>query len=460
MNEENNQRMEGLRIAAPIIIIALGAGGYFAMLALKKKPDKDEANDHRPAVVQTETVLPYRKELEIKVSGEVVPFRVVPVPTQVAGSIVKKHEICRAGNFVAKGEPLFEIDREDYRLAKEETAGALAELESEIETTGQLLALAKRSYEIQRRENERDKRLQGVTSPSDLDRSELALLTTETSMLTLQTQKRVLQSRRPRLTAAREKADLDFQRTWIQSPIEGVIVTDPVEQDEFVQRGTTMVTIEDTSVVEVKCNLRKEQNRWLWLSQQDQKDLPTDRKYLADSYQVPESDATITYLLRDASYSWSGKLTRYDGHGLDTDTRMYPCRVIVDKPRDVTVLSESETARAARPRALVQGMYVTVTIKVKSQQSRQSLWALPQKAIWPGKIVWLVRDGKLVKQPVEVVQQTGESAVVHAANAAFLKRDQVVTSPLEFPRNGLSVTTQVSGQRTTKKTEPQEKPTS
>lgn len=460
MSEGNNQRLEGFRIAAPIIIIAVGAGGYSAMLALKKKPEKDEANVQRAAVVQTEVVRPYRDELEIKVSGEVVPFRVVPVPTQVAGSIARKHEICRAGNFVAKGEPLFEIDREDYRLAKEEAAGTLAELESEIATTDQLLALATRQYEIQKREHERDKRLKGVTSPSDLDRSELALLTTETSMLTLQTQKRVLQSRRPRLTAAQEKADLDFQRTWITSPVEGVVVSDPVEQDQFVQRGTTMVTIEDTSIVEVKCNLRKEQNRWLWFSQQDRQGDTTPKQSLAGNYQVPESDATVVYTLRDASYSWSGKLTRYDGHGLDTDTRMYPCRVIVDNPRGVTVLGESETARAARPRALVQGMYVTVTIKIKPQLSRQSLWAVPQKAIWPGKIIWLVRDGQLVKQPIEVVQQTGGSAVVHAANAAFLKNDRVVTSPLEFPRNGLSVTTQVSGQGTTRTTTLQEKPAS
>ena len=50
----------------------------------------------------------------------------------------------------------------------------------------------------------------------------------------------------------------------ITAPIDGVIVLEEVEEDSYVNKGTLLVAIEDTSAVEVKCSLRMDELYWLW----------------------------------------------------------------------------------------------------------------------------------------------------------------------------------------------------
>ncbi len=45
---------------------------------------------------------------------------------------------------------------------------------------------------------------------------------------------------------------------------------DLVEENDFVQRGTAVVEFEDTSAVEVKCNLMSEEVAWLSRSKDSQ----------------------------------------------------------------------------------------------------------------------------------------------------------------------------------------------
>jgi multidrug resistance efflux pump len=78
--------------------------------------------------------------------------------------------------------------------------------------------------------------------------------------VSIQNQLDLAKKRRARLEAAEKladtqlrKAQLDLARCEIISPVDGVIVRDMVENDSFVQRGSTLATIEDTGNVEVSC---------------------------------------------------------------------------------------------------------------------------------------------------------------------------------------------------------------
>ena len=76
----------------------------------------------------------------------------------------------------------------------------------------------------------------------------------------------MLQAKKPRLTSAiklidvrLEQAELDLKRTKVTAPIDGMVVVESVEENAYVQKGTPLVTIEDTSAVEVRCHLRMDE---------------------------------------------------------------------------------------------------------------------------------------------------------------------------------------------------------
>ncbi len=97
------------------IIIGLGVGAMFALKSLAEPPPEVKSNALTP-LVETFEAEPYSGQLDMLVSGSVVPYREVKIAAEVSGRIKKKYELCQAGNFVSKGTPLLEIDAEDYEL--------------------------------------------------------------------------------------------------------------------------------------------------------------------------------------------------------------------------------------------------------------------------------------------------------------------------------------------------------
>ena len=86
------------------------------------------------------------------------------------------------------------------------------------------------------------------------------------------------------------------------------------------------------------------------------------------------------------TYQWRGHLSRYEGIGLDAQSRTVPVRVMVDNPRDVKRNGQpiSEEGNGGLP-ALVRGMFVDVKIQT---QPKRALVLLPKLAVRPGGQVW------------------------------------------------------------------------
>ncbi len=458
MSQRRSLVIEIVRYVTPILILLLGIGGFFLMSALRKTPERlDEEKPQAPAV-EVAKISPHADGITIELSGLVVPFAEHQVPAEVLGRVVKKHDICRAGRYVKKGTKLLEIDRQDFEIAEAEAEGALAELDAEMDSTRALLEIAKDQLTVEQREYDREKGLKGVASRADLDRAEKELLTAKNATVSLSTQLTSMEKREQRLQASLRRAKLDLDRTVVSAPVSGVIVRDEVQQDSFVQRGATLVVIEDTSKAEIKCSLRKDDLHWLWLAY-PKPEMPEiqpvgDSKEDADSaakeaeerakaldYEIPQAEADVFYELVGNRFQWKGQLSRYDGIGLDSQTRTIPCRVLIDHPRDVTSV-DSNASDAVGPRALLRGMYVTIEIKAKPNTP---LYRIPQRAVRPGKVVWLVRDDaksrdrKLVKQPVRIAETLSDEVIVHTNGTNIGGSDRIVISPLSYPRNGSPV---------------------
>jgi hypothetical protein len=157
-----------------------------------------------------------------------------------------------------------------------------------------------------------------------------------------------------------------------------------------VQRGDKLFVVEDIERVEVSCNLRTDQ-LLLVLDQLNTSPTgePSSQVMRASSYELPPTPVEISYEVagrEDLTYQWRGHLSRYEGIGLDAQSRTVPVRVMVDNPRDVRRNGQpiSEEGNGGLP-ALVRGMFVDVKIQT---QPKRALVLLPKLAVRPGGQVW------------------------------------------------------------------------
>ena len=330
-------------------------------------------------VQRLQTLASLGEQLQLVVDGSVVPFREAKVAAEVAGKIESKTDNCEAGAYVEANELLMTIDPTDYELEveqltqlKNQESQSLREVDQEKDNTGRSIKIAKQDLELQQKEVDRQNQLRnGFTSPAEIDKAQRALLAATQQLVSFENQLSLLRERRLRFEAAEQLAESqlkrakeDLKRTQIRAPISGVIVSENVDLHSFVTRGTTLVTIDDTSKAEVATSLRMDQLYWVLNQQLDgNSDQP---KSNSSRYKLPETQAIIEYELSghdSVKYYWKAKLMSYDGIGMNAETRTVPVRVVVDNPdQHVSANGEPRTVNGAT--ALVRGMYVRVKLLI------------------------------------------------------------------------------------------------
>ena len=446
------------RALVPLLILGAGIAAFVGLENIKSEPQQ-VAVEETVHFVTTRKVEAYQEDLSIDVDGSVVPFREIRVSAEVEGRIKTKTDMCRAGRAVTTGTLLLEIDPIDYDLRVQQLTKELAqtqlqvrETEVEIENTRSLSHLGKEDLQLQSREVTRLRGLKNnrVITDTELERALRAELNSKHSLQTLVNQIRTLTAHKQtatqvvELTAARlEMAQLDLKRTKVFSSLDGVIVEEPVEVDQYVKKGQLLVVINDTQAVEVKCNLRMEHLFWLWHQSGVALAPDEDARVSPTNYELPSARALITYELSGRKYQWQGVLSRYDGLGLDEQTRTVPCRVLVEAPQQVcnVKIPGVDASSSAGPPALVQGMFVNVTIFVTPNTK---LLRLPREAVQPGNVVWQVDNGQLNACHVQIARLLpDDTALLYADGAAVAIGDHVVVSPLATAIDGMRVQEQV-----------------
>ncbi len=479
-----------------IAILAAGLGG-FLWLGTPEVPTQTPRPD-RPPTVETAAAIDHTGGISFDVDGLVVPFRQIQIASQVAGRVEFKDPQCRVGREVRKGDLLLRIEPADYelevrRLTEERTQAEamIRELDAEILTAANQIESIGRQLEIDVRQLKRNQDLQrrSAASSSEVDAAQRAELTTRSLLQSQIDQRNLLTQRRIRMDAAKalvqanlEKAELSLERTEIRSPIDGVVVSESIEQDGYVPLGTTMLVLQDTSQLDVACKLHMRQMHWLWQGRS-----PGSIPAAAElGYDFPETPATVIYEMDGARYVWEGVVDRYDGAGLDAQTRMVPCRVHVDDPTSVTTRPEPRLShvgaaakgpaalvsrtgadglvqddrandsgksihnpsrsgredqtirpdRSNQPPTLMTGMFVKVRIHARPPIA---LVRLPQEAIQPGNTVWVVEDRKLRLKEISIASADATSVVAYQQSGGLQAGDLVVTSPLATPGEGMAV---------------------
>lgn len=454
-----------LRSALSLLILGAGVGAFIWL----GEPEvaKQEPMPERPVAAQTIPAEQHEGGIEFEVDGVVVPFRQVSIAAQVPGKVVFKSPDCQTGRIVEKGDVLLRIDPADYDLEvkrlTEELAQAdamIAELDAEILTADNQISLSRQQLDLDTKSLTRnlDLRRRNAGSEAEVDSAKRAVLTTKNSLQSQIDQKNLLTQRRKRMLSNKalgqanlEKAQLALARTTITAPLSGVVVSENVEQDGYVQTGTEVIVLQDTSRVDVSCKLHMRQMNWLWQAAHSQTDsssspgTPSTEDFSIEStgsqgYDFPETPATVVYELGDERFEWPAVVDRFDGSGVDSLTRMVPCRVHVSDPNSLETPSNSQsTDEALQGRSaptLLTGMFVKVRIKTNPSRS---LIRLPQLAIQPGNTVWTVDKGMLKKKPVVIASSLDDHAIVFAEPDGLNVNDRVVVSPMAAPMEGMKV---------------------
>ena len=249
------------------------------------------------------------------------------------------------------------------------------------------------------------------------------LQTTKNDELTLQQQLITQQAQRTTTEIELQRVLQDMKRCTIRSPLNGRIVDDLVEEGDYVGSGDDVVHISDGSRMEIKTKLLAEELAWVW--QQHQPD--SQPKSATDPLNLPRVECKIGFEFGGVTTYWKGRLERIEGSGIDRDTRTFPCRVVVDKPRDTFVEDSAGGQGVVTPPTLLSGMFVDVVIPVRSPLP---LLQIPLSAVRPGGQVWLMQEGKLKIQKVALVHVNEDSALVRRDGSGLADGDRAIVSPL------------------------------
>lgn len=411
-------------LIVPLALLAIGVVAFYAFGTVEneKRPDPDTTLTGRlralppVRVAKLEELDSTGRRLQLAVDGVVVPFQEARVAAEVAGRVVFKDAACEAGSYVTADQLLMRIDDADYQIEKqrlmrlvEQEQQSIKELDQELQNTNRLIDVATKDVELQQKEVNRLAAMpEGFASRAEVDQANRALLSATQQLVTVENQYDLLNQRRVRLQASLKlaetqlrAAELNLERTEIRAPIEGVIASEEADLNTFVARGATLVTIENTSKVEVASSLRMDQLYWV-LDQAGQKVDPNAR-----GYDLPETPVLVEYELsgrEDVVYRWQGRLLSYDGIGLDPETRTVPVRVLVDNPRQYVDTNGMRVKIESAP-ALLRGMYVRVILLLRP---RSSLVVIPAEALQPGnRVLQFLPDESVLQN--EDVQTATES---------------------------------------------------
>lgn len=375
-------------LLAPTLVLAIGVVIAWYFMTGKPKPKPRAVSEpvaQRVEVLQAE---PGSHALTVITQGSVSPHREIDLVAQVAGTVQSVAGDFAAGGFVAAGETLVQVEREDYEIALLRAQAVVAEAEQNLATTKGEARQAKREWR-------------------DVGNAEAnALFLKKPQVASAQAQ----------VAAAKadvRKAQLDLKRTRISAPFAGRIREKLVDIGQYVTPGLPVARVYATDVVEVRLPLTDRQVALL--------DLPLHARSKTATVRTP---ATLTAVFGGKTWQWQAYITRTEA-SIDLQTRVIYAVAEVPDPY-------AEQANSQRP-PLAIGQFVEAALGGKKLDD---VMLLPREALRPGNVIWLAEDEKLTIAPVDVLQITDEQVALRGDFDAPL---DIIVSPLALAVSGMPI---------------------
>ncbi|GLQ32761.1 efflux RND transporter periplasmic adaptor subunit [Litoribrevibacter albus] len=382
-----------IRLSLPVLVIALTALILYSLVALK--PDAKKRPPKAETVIQVETVMAKVSSYQVEMPsrGLVKAQTESTLAAEVSGTVVAISEQLRKGGRFKQGDWLLTIDPRDYEVAVTLAEANLRQAQLALDEEKAKAEQALRDWQ------RLSKTLNQASEPPDLVLRKPQLAAAEAALV----------SSRAQL----DKAKLDLERTRIQAPFDGFVLSQSVDLGHYVTPGYQLAEI---SGLRLEITLPVSA-RWRPL---------LDWRSIENGTQLSELNNVLLEVGEGHhSQLWQARIVR-DGGEVDAQSRQ------------LQLIAEIEPQENSQW-PLLPGDYAVARIQGKQLHD---VIVLPRTALVDGEYVWKVTDQRLQKQNVEIAWQDKNVVVVELDSALkeqLSENDEVVSSPLSYAISGTKV---------------------
>lgn len=408
-------------------IVLLVSFLIMVMLVILRPEAERQVPKQTGLLVEVKPVQAEPVNLYVEAYGTVRPREALSLVAEVRGQVVNIDPVFEEGSFVPQKTVLIQIDPRTYRLEVDrrkvqvkQAAAEIKRLDQEVINLKARLKIAKLDVTLAKNEYLRLKKLidKKVISQSQLDKTEQTYLASQERLQALENQLALTKPSKEQLVAQRDmtmvmlqEAQLDLERTAIIAPFDGWALEKVIEKGQHVNAGQYLGKIYNAGELEIEVRIPVKDFKWLPASMD----------------QNPSAHAEIFFESGETQYTWKGHLARIKAQ-LDEKTRTLPVIIETD-----TTMSEAENDGNFRLRP---GMFVKVRIEGRKIDSA---YVLPRHLVYPGDVVYLVKDDQLTIRPVNIVRSYKETVII---DEGLSDGGLIITSPMSAATEGMRIRVQ------------------
>ena len=347
-----------VQLVVAVAVILAGAAVSIYLISTRQPPAQAEQAS-LPPLVKVEKLQTEDRQMVVRGYGTVKPTVKADIVPQVGGKVMSVHGQLKAGGYIPAGEEIFKIDPCDYELAVEQARSAVAEAEVALEIQQAEADVARREWRTLNPQEEPDSPL--VFREPQINQAQARLASARANLA---------------------KAELQLERTSVSLPYGALIIEENVDPGQYVTPGQMVGTAYGVEVFEIEVPLEDSELAWF---------------ELGDSYgnegsgkSGAGSPAKVLAKLGGQRQLRQGHVRRTKGR-LEEKSRMVVVVVEVERPFD--------TSSGKVP--LYPGTFAEVEIQGRVLEDAV---AIPRRAVHNGNEVWIVRDGRIHIQPIEIIR--------------------------------------------------------
>ena len=387
---ERDRRSSGWRALSVLFVLCIGVIAVLALRNARKPPPHARAEILLPQV-RVRRVGIAEVPVVVRGFGTVSPKVEVDIVPEVAGRVVYVHSELKTGGLIRAHERILQIDPLDYELAVRQARAGVEEAQARLD--------------VETAEAQLRRRLNPEAEPdSPLVDREPQIRQARAS----------LESAKAQLAVAERR----LQRTAISLPFDVLVAGEAVDLGHYLTPGQAVAKAYGTDAFEIEVGLEDRELAWI----------DELKEYLtldADSSGGRRLAVDVKATLAGGRRTWDGHIVRAAGR-VDGSSGTVPLIVEVQRPLDVV---------GDRP-PLLPGTSAEVLVAGGTLENGV---AVPRDAIADGNRIWLVQDGRLHMQEVDIAW--ADEAFAYVASG-LPDGAAVVTGPMDDLVEGMQVRTQ------------------
>jgi len=324
---ENNKNAFIIGLIQLVVIVGFIAASVLISLALgnKKNTPPQTETQERTLIVRTQDVRPTTHQITFSTTGTTAARSEVQVTPQISGKVIAVSENFFTGADFKKGETLFEVEPEDFKLETRRLQSQVAQSQTTLNLEQAQADAALAEWKM-----------------FNPDRPAPALVAREPQLAEAKANLRAAQ-------AQLKNARLDLNRTKVTMPFDGKVLSATLERGQFVQSGQSYGSVFDPAELEIQASLNAQELEWL---------------------QSGSGEIAITITHNNETQTYEGYLKR-SAASLDAQTRFASITIGFKEPPESLIPGIFTTLNIAGP-----ALNNTTEIRADALQNGGIVWAI------------------------------------------------------------------------------------